>query len=130
VRQPVLAAIALSLLALLFGWETRQALQATPGGQDNVATAPEGAWRPGVPTTIRTPLRNCAICPCIGCPPYTGIMVTSLLYRASFLSSSETCTASSRVGQRTSASTFLPCSFIACRIGMPNAAVFPVPVCA
>jgi hypothetical protein len=48
VRRPVLAAIALSLLALLFGWETRQALQATPGKQDNSAMVPAGAWQPGV----------------------------------------------------------------------------------
>jgi hypothetical protein len=48
VRRPVLAAIALSLLALLFGWETRQALEATPGRQDNSATAPAGVWQPGV----------------------------------------------------------------------------------
>jgi len=48
VRPPTLAAVALSLLALLFGWETRQALQATPGGPDNSAMAPAGAWQPGV----------------------------------------------------------------------------------
>jgi hypothetical protein len=46
VRRPALAALALSLLALLFGWETRQALRATPGGEDNAATA--RAWQPGV----------------------------------------------------------------------------------
>jgi hypothetical protein len=46
VRRPALATVALSLLALLFGWETRQALLATPGRQDNAATA--GAWQPGV----------------------------------------------------------------------------------
>ena len=46
-RRPTLAAVALSLLALLFGWETRQALQATPGGQDNAATA-RRAGSPGV----------------------------------------------------------------------------------
>ncbi|HQT96292.1 MAG TPA: hypothetical protein PKV70_05700 [Thermodesulfobacteriota bacterium] len=45
-RRQTLAALALSLLALLFGWETRQALRATPGGTDNAATA--GSWRPGV----------------------------------------------------------------------------------
>jgi hypothetical protein len=45
VRRPTLATLALSLLALLFAWETRQALRATPGGQDNAATAP--AWQPG-----------------------------------------------------------------------------------
>lgn len=46
-RRPTLAAFALSLLTLLFGWETRQALRATPGGQDNAAMAPTGAWQPG-----------------------------------------------------------------------------------
>jgi len=48
VRRPALATLALSLLALLFGWETRQALLATPGGQDNAASAPAGTWQPGV----------------------------------------------------------------------------------
>ena len=47
-RRPALAPLALSLLALLFGWETRQALRETPRGQDNAATAPTGAWQPGV----------------------------------------------------------------------------------
>jgi hypothetical protein len=47
-KRPALALLALSLLALLFGWETRQALRATPGGQDNAAPAPAGAWQPGV----------------------------------------------------------------------------------
>lgn len=47
-RQPALATVALSLLALLFGWETRQAMRETPGGQDNAATAMAGAWQPGV----------------------------------------------------------------------------------
>jgi len=45
VRRPALATLALSLLALLFGWEARQALRATPGGQDNAA--PAVAWQPG-----------------------------------------------------------------------------------
>jgi hypothetical protein len=45
VRRPTLATLAFFLLALLFAWETRQALRATPGGQDNAATAP--AWQPG-----------------------------------------------------------------------------------
>lgn len=49
-RRPVLATLALSLLALLFGWETRQALQAVPGGQDNAATPTAGSWQPGVAT--------------------------------------------------------------------------------
>jgi hypothetical protein len=47
VRRPTLATLALSLLALLFGWETRQALRATPGGQDNAATPPAVTWQPG-----------------------------------------------------------------------------------
>jgi len=48
VRRPALATLALFLLALLFGWEARQALRATPGGQDNAATTVAGAWQPGV----------------------------------------------------------------------------------
>jgi hypothetical protein len=48
VKRPALATLALSLLALLFGWETRQALRATPGGQENAAPAPAGVWQPGV----------------------------------------------------------------------------------
>ncbi|MGZ8463698.1 MAG: hypothetical protein ACXWWT_12780 [Candidatus Deferrimicrobiaceae bacterium] len=47
-KRPALATLALSLLALLFGWETRQALRATPGVQDNAATAQVGSWQPGV----------------------------------------------------------------------------------
>lgn len=50
-RRPVLATIALSLLALLFGWETRQALQATPGKQDNSVMVPAGSWQPAVPAS-------------------------------------------------------------------------------
>jgi hypothetical protein len=49
VRRPVLAAIALSLLVLLFGWETWQALRATPGKLDNSAMVAGVAWHPGVP---------------------------------------------------------------------------------
>jgi hypothetical protein len=49
VRRPVLATVALSLLALLFGWETRQALQAVPGGQENAAMPTAGSWQPAVP---------------------------------------------------------------------------------
>lgn len=44
-RRPVLAVLVLALIALLFGWETRQALRATPGGPDNAAS--EGTWQPG-----------------------------------------------------------------------------------
>jgi hypothetical protein len=48
VKRPAIASLALSLLALLFGWETRQALRGSPGGQDNAAPAPAGTWQPGV----------------------------------------------------------------------------------
>lgn len=48
-RRPALATLALSLLALLFGWETRLALQEAHFGPDNVASATTGAWQPGVP---------------------------------------------------------------------------------
>ena len=54
-RRPGLATLALSLLALLFGWETRQALRETPGGQGNVVTAPAGSWQPGVSTSDPAP---------------------------------------------------------------------------
>ena len=46
-RRQTLATLAILLLALLFGWETRQALRSTPGGPDNAAPAPAGVWRPG-----------------------------------------------------------------------------------
>ena len=46
-RRQTFATLAILLLALLFGWETRQALRSTPGGPDNAATAPAGVWRPG-----------------------------------------------------------------------------------
>lgn len=45
-KRPAFATLALALLALLFGWETRQALRTTPGGRDNAATS--GVWQPGV----------------------------------------------------------------------------------
>ena len=57
-RRPALATLALSLLALLFGWETRQALLATPGGKDNAVSAPTGVWKPGVPTPDPQPPRD------------------------------------------------------------------------
>jgi hypothetical protein len=58
VRRPALATLALSMLALLFGWETRQALLATPGGQDNAVSATAGIWKPGVPTPDPHPPRD------------------------------------------------------------------------
>ena len=71
-RRPALAALALSLLALLFGWETRQALQAVPGGQDNAALPTAGSWQPGVATN--DPLA----------PPDPGPTVTAVTARPLF----------------------------------------------
>jgi len=44
-RRPTLATLVLSLLALLFGWKTRQAFLESPGGWDNIVAA--GTWHPG-----------------------------------------------------------------------------------
>jgi hypothetical protein len=71
-RRPTLATLALSLLALLFGWEARQALRATPGGQDNAAPAPAGAWQPGIATADPQP------------PPDPGPMVSAITARPLF----------------------------------------------
>jgi len=71
-RRPTLATLALSLLALLFGLETRQALRATPGGQDNAAPAPAGAWQPGIATADPQP------------PPDPGPMVSAIMARPLF----------------------------------------------
>ncbi len=47
-RRPAFATLALFLLALLFGWETRQALQETLGIRDNSVMVPARTWQPGV----------------------------------------------------------------------------------
>ena len=86
--------------------------------------------RPGVPTIICTPDFKDLICLTISCPPYTGNTLMSLMYLASFLISSATCTASSLVGQSTIACGFLTSGLIFCNIGIEYAAVLPVPVCA
>jgi hypothetical protein len=72
VRRPALATLALSLLALLFGWETRQALQAVPGGQDNAAMPTAGSWQPGVAMHDPQP------------PPDPGPTVTAVTARPLF----------------------------------------------
>jgi len=71
-RRPALATLALSLLALLFGWETRQALRATPGGRDVAATARTGGWQPGLPTPDPQP------------PPDPGPVVSAITARPLF----------------------------------------------
>ena len=48
-KRPALVSLALFLLALFFGWETRQALLAVPGAPDNAAKATTESWRPGLP---------------------------------------------------------------------------------
>ena len=57
-RRQTFAILAILLLALLFGWETRQALRSTPGGPDNAATAPAGVWRPGTSAPDPPPLSD------------------------------------------------------------------------
>ena len=71
-RRPALATLSLSLLALLFGWETRQAMRTTPGGQDNAAAARTGSWQPGLPTPDPQP------------PPDPGPMVSAVSARPLF----------------------------------------------
>ena len=48
-RKPYLLALALSLLALYFGWRMQQALDGTPSAGDNVARAAATGWQPGAP---------------------------------------------------------------------------------
>ena len=71
-RRPALATLALSLLALLFGWETRQAMRTTPGGQDNAAAARTEFWQPGLPTPDPQP------------PPDPGPFVSAITARPLF----------------------------------------------
>ena len=66
----------------------------------------------------------------ISCPPYTQSTFTPCIYFANFLISSADCIASSLVGERTIACVFLLCGSTFMRSGIPNDAVFPVPVCA
>ncbi|GAB4244041.1 MAG: hypothetical protein OHK0028_22410 [Deltaproteobacteria bacterium] len=53
-KRPLLFTVLFSLLALFFGWETRQALREPAGGQDNAA-APTGLWQPGAPVPDPVP---------------------------------------------------------------------------
>ena len=70
------------------------------------------------------------ICFVISCPPYTGSTLMPCMYLLNFRSSSATCIASSLVGDKITACVFLLSGSTFCSTGMPNAAVFPVPVCA
>jgi hypothetical protein len=55
VSRPLLMALAFSLLALLFGMETRQALLGAPVGADNASTASVKSWQPGAPVPDPAP---------------------------------------------------------------------------
>jgi hypothetical protein len=68
-RKPTLLTLALAFAALFFGWETRQALQAVPGGQN---AAKEGSWQPGIPTPDPPP------------PPDPGATVSAITARPLF----------------------------------------------
>lgn len=54
-RRPLLPTLVLTLLALFFAWETRQALREPAGGPDNTAAAEAGLWRPGAPVPDPAP---------------------------------------------------------------------------
>ena len=84
--------------------------------------------RPGVPMTICTPSFRERICLTISWPPYTGSTFTPCMYLARRRISSATWIASSLVGQRAMAWSFLFLGSIFSSRGMPKAAVFPVPV--
>jgi len=71
-RKPYLLALALSLLALYFGWRMRQAMDATPSAGDNVARAAATGWQPGAPTPDPPP------------PPETASAVAAVKNRPLF----------------------------------------------
>ena len=84
---------------------------------------------PGVPTTTWTPFLRAFICLSIDVPPYMGSAIILLNFPSLFISSA-TCTASSLVGVSIMAWTLKLVLSSLSIIGIPNAAVFPVPVCA
>ena len=85
--------------------------------------------RPGVATIMDVPFLMSVICFLMSVPPYTAVMLQSR-YLANTFKSFAICKQSSRVGQM-----IKPCgslAFVSMLLinGKPNAAVFPVPVCA
>ena len=86
--------------------------------------------RPGVPITIWTPWWSARSWRSIGWPPYTGSTTIRGMCARRFENSSAIWIASSRVGQSTIACTTRFEGSIFSMMGIPNAAVFPVPVCA
>jgi len=59
-RRPALFILGFALLALFFGWETRQAWLAPPAVGDNAAQAPAGTWQPGAPIPDPPPPQDVA----------------------------------------------------------------------
>ena len=86
--------------------------------------------RPGVPTIIDTFPLSERICLVISCPPYIGRILIPCMNFANLRSSSAAWIASSLVGQSIIHCTPSISGSILCIIGIPNAAVLPVPVCA
>ena len=83
--------------------------------------------RPGVPTTMWAPWLKPLIWRRISAPPKTACTLTRLS-RPNLNSSSCVWIANSRVGETTSACTWLLSVSIMFKIGNPKAAVLPVPV--
>ena len=86
--------------------------------------------RPGVATTICTPLLRSRICKPIEAPPYTATTETPDMYFLKSSISFTICIHNSLVGQTTSACGYFAAASIICSNGRPKAAVLPVPVCA
>ena len=84
--------------------------------------------RPGVPIIICTPPFRALIWREMSCPPYTGSTFTPCIYFASLRISSATWMASSLVGDKIKTCVFRKDGSTFCKIGIPKAAVLPVPV--
>jgi hypothetical protein len=73
-RKPYLLALALALLAALFGWRTQQALDAPVPAGDNASRAAAAGWQPGAPVPDPPP------------PPETAAAVAAVKNRPLFRS--------------------------------------------
>jgi hypothetical protein len=73
-RKPALLAVALSFLALFFGWETWRAWRAPLPASDNGARAPGALWQPGAAVPDPAP------------PPETGSLLAAIAARPLFRS--------------------------------------------
>ena len=86
--------------------------------------------RPGVATTICTPLLMSRICIPMEAPPYTATTLIPFMCVLKISISFTICKQSSRVGHTINACGCFLLSSSRCSKGNPNAAVLPVPVCA